>query len=62
MHEKCPNTEFFLVRIQSKCGKMQTRKKDQTLFTKQILLLKKPVLKFHADINKLINCISHWLH
>ena len=26
LHEKCPNTEFFLVRIQSKCGKIQTRK------------------------------------
>ena len=23
---KCPNTEFFLVRIQSECGKMPTRK------------------------------------
>ena len=25
-YEKCPNTDFFLVRIQSKCGKMMTRK------------------------------------
>ena len=24
--QKCPNTEFFLVRIQSECGKIQTRK------------------------------------
>ena len=24
---KCPNTEFFLVRILSECGKIQTRKK-----------------------------------
>ena len=24
--EKCPNTEFFLVRIQSECGKIWTRK------------------------------------
>ena len=24
--EKCPNTEYFLVRIQSKCGKIRTRK------------------------------------
>ena len=24
--EKCPNTEFFLVRLQSKCGKIQTKK------------------------------------
>ena len=26
LREKCPNTEFFLGRIQSECGKMQTRK------------------------------------
>ena len=26
LHEKCPNTELFLVRIQSKCGKIRTRK------------------------------------
>ena len=26
LREKCPNTEFFLVRIQSKCGKIRTRK------------------------------------
>ena len=26
LREKCPNTEFFLVRIQSKCGKIFTRK------------------------------------
>ena len=26
MREKCPNTEFFLVHIQSKYGKIQTRK------------------------------------
>ena len=24
-HEKCPNTELFLVRIQSECGKIRTR-------------------------------------
>ena len=26
LREKCPNTEFFLVRIQSECGKIRTRK------------------------------------
>ena len=26
LREKCQNTEFFLVRIQSRCGKIQTRK------------------------------------
>ena len=26
LREKCPHTEFFLVRIQSECGKIQTRK------------------------------------
>ena len=26
LREKCPYTEFFLVRIQSECGKMRTRK------------------------------------
>ena len=29
LHEKCPNTEFFSIlslRIQSECGKIQTRK------------------------------------
>ena len=26
LREKCPHTEFSLVRIQSECGKIQTRK------------------------------------
>ena len=26
LREKCPNKEFFLVRIQSKCGKIRTRR------------------------------------
>ena len=26
LREKCPNTEFFLVRIQSECEKIRTRK------------------------------------
>ena len=26
LREKCPNTEFFLVRIQPECGKIRTRK------------------------------------
>ena len=26
LREKCPNTEFFLVRIQSECSKIRTRK------------------------------------
>ena len=35
LREKCPNTEFFLARIQQKCGKIRTRKKLRiwTLFT-----------------------------
>ena len=24
LREKCPNTEFFLVRVQSECGKIRT--------------------------------------
>ena len=27
LYEKCPITEFFLIRIQSKCGKIRPRKK-----------------------------------
>ena len=26
LREKCPNTDFFLVHNQSKCGKIRTRK------------------------------------
>ena len=26
LREKCPNSEFFVVRINSKCGKIRTRK------------------------------------
>ena len=28
LRKKCPNTEFFVVRIQSECGKIRTRKKS----------------------------------
>ena len=28
LREKCPNTEFLLVRIHSECGKIRTRKKS----------------------------------
>ena len=41
LREKCPNTEFFLVRIQSKYGKIRTRK--NSLFGKSQLNGKKSV-------------------
>ena len=39
LHEKCANKEFFLVRIQSECRKIRTRKKIRiwTLFRQSVM-------------------------
>ena len=41
LHEKCPNTEFFLVRIQSECGEIRARKNSVfRLFSRSATIFK----------------------